>query len=212
MKITKFVHSCLLVEMPAPINRTALFDPGMMSEHALDVDKLEFLDDIFITHYHGDHMSVPLIKKLVAKFPNVRITAPQDAVDMLKEAGITASAEAPEGVTFFNAPHESVEPMYPQPLEVGINYLDKFSDPGDSHSFTQTKAVLALPVTGPWGSNIRALNLAIELHPQYIVPIHDWHWNDDARKGTYDSMEKLLKEHGTTFLKMETGVPVTIDV
>jgi L-ascorbate metabolism protein UlaG (beta-lactamase superfamily) len=212
MKITKFVHSCLLVEMPAPVNRTALFDPGMMSESALDIGKLEYLDDIFITHYHGDHMSIPFIKKLVEKFPNVRITAPGDAVEQLKEAGLSASSEPPDGVTFFDAPHESTEPVFPRPEEIGIHYLDLFSDPGDSHSFTETKAVLALPVTAPWGSNIKAVNLALELKPKYVVPIHDWHWHDDARKGTYDSMEKILKEKGIIFLKMETGIPVTIDV
>jgi L-ascorbate metabolism protein UlaG (beta-lactamase superfamily) len=212
MKITKFVHSCLLVEMPAPINRTALFDPGMMSEQALDVDTLEFLDDIFITHYHGDHMSTALIKKLVEKFPEVRITAPQDAVDQMKAEGITASTEPPEGVTFFNSPHESTEPVFPLPQEIGIHYLDLLSDPGDSHSFTETKAILALPVTAPWGSNIDAIKLALELRPRYIVPIHDWHWSDQARSSGYEQMEKLFAESGITFLKMETGVPVTIDV
>jgi L-ascorbate metabolism protein UlaG (beta-lactamase superfamily) len=212
MKITKFVHSCLLIEMPAPVNRTALFDPGVMSEEALDVDTLEFLDDIFITHYHPDHMSVPLIKKLVAKFPNVQITAPQDAVDQLKAEGVTAQTVAPEGASFFDAPHEDTEPVFPLPQEIGIHYLDKFSDPGDSHSFNETKAVLALPVTAPWGSNIKATKLALELKPRYVVPVHDWHWSDQARTDTYNKMEKLLKEHDITFLKMETGVPVSIEV
>ena len=67
MKVTKFVHSCLLVEMPAPINRTALFDPGAMSVDALEVDSLEYLDDIIITHEHGDHFHLPLIKQLEAE-------------------------------------------------------------------------------------------------------------------------------------------------
>ena len=64
MKITKFVHSCLLVEMPAPISRTALFDPGVWS--TVDVNKLEYLDDIIITHEHGDHFDPELVKKLNA--------------------------------------------------------------------------------------------------------------------------------------------------
>jgi L-ascorbate metabolism protein UlaG (beta-lactamase superfamily) len=213
MKITKFVHSCLLVEMPGPINRTALFDPGTMSENALDVESLQFLDDIIITHMHSDHMSIPLIKTLVAKFPQVRITAAADATEALKQEGITATSEPSDGIVFFDAPHETVEPLFPStPDQIGVHFLDKFSDPGDSHSFHETKAVLALPMQAPWGSTVYALKLALELKPQYILPVHDWHWSKQARTSTYDNFEKILKEQGITFLKMETGVPVAIEV
>lgn len=209
MKVTKFVHSCLLVETP---ERVALFDPGVMSEEALKVEALERLDDIFITHIHADHVSDNLIKQLVEKFPEVRITSTPEVVAKLAEMGITASDQPPEGTAFFDAPHENVQPVFPQPQQIGVHYLDKLSDPGDSHSFKETKAVLALPVTAPWGSAIKAVNLALELKPQYILPIHDWHWNDAARASTYENHEKLFAEHDIKFFKLETGVPVEIDV
>ena len=209
MKVTKFVHSCLLVETP---ERVALFDPGSMSEAALDVDSLTRLDDIFITHIHGDHASLPLLKKLVNKFPSVRITSTNEVVQQLAAAGVKATTTPPAGVTLFDSPHESVAPLFPLPEEVGIHYLDKLSHPGDSHSFHETKAILALPITAPWGSTIKALNLAIELKPQHVLPIHDWHWNDDARRQTYDRFERVLGEQGIIFHKLQTGQPVEIDV
>lgn len=214
MKITKFVHSCLLVEMPEPINRTALFDPGTMSESALDVDSLEYLDDILITHIHADHMSVDLIKQLVAKFPEVRITAPADAVEALKNEGITASSQPPEGVIIFEAPHEKLEPfmMAEPPDELGYHYLELLSDPGDSHSFSETKEILALPIQAPWGSTRRAVELALELKPKYVIPIHDWHWSDDARRASYNNLEKIFADNGITFLKPETGESIVLDV
>ncbi len=211
MKITKFVHSCLLVEMPAPVNRTALFDPGVMSEQALDVDSLEYLDDIIITHQHPDHLSLPLIQKLISKFPAASITAPADAVAILKEQAITASSEPSDGIVFFDAPHEKTYPMFPSPDEIGVHYLDTLSDPGDSHTFSETKAILALPVQAPWGSTVNAVNLALKLKPKYVVPIHDWHWSDAARTSMYDRLEEIFKEQGITFLKMETGVPVVLE-
>lgn len=212
MKITKLEHSCLLVEMPDPVNRTVLFDPGVMSEEHVDVDSLEFLDDIVVTHAHPDHLSMRLIKKLVAKFPEVRITAPQEVVDQLADEDIEASTEPAEGMTFFDAPHEKVEPMFPQPEEIGVHYLDLLSHPGDSHSFSETKAILALPVTAPWGATVAAVDLALRLKPKYILPIHDWHWKDDARTQTYDALESLFQEQGITFLKLENGKPVVLDV
>jgi L-ascorbate metabolism protein UlaG (beta-lactamase superfamily) len=209
MKITKFVHSCLLVETP---ERVALFDPGVMSADSLNIDKLSRLDDIFITHVHADHVDTDLVRKLVNKFPDIRITSTSEVVDKLKALNIAAHDQAPKGVSFFDSPHESVKPLFPQPQELGIHYLNTLSHPGDSHSFHETKAILALPITAPWGSTIRALNIALELKPEHILPIHDWHWRDEAREQTYDMFERLLSEQGITFHKLQTGQPVTIDV
>lgn len=82
MKITKLGHSCLLIEMPAPDNRTVLFDPGIMSR--VNVNSLKYLDDIVITHHHSDHLDPVLIKQLVEKFPAVKLLAPADAVTLLQ--------------------------------------------------------------------------------------------------------------------------------
>lgn len=212
MKITKFEHACLLVEMPAPVNRTALFDPGTMSEQALDVDALEFLDDIVITHIHADHVSKTLMKQLVAKFPDVRITATPETVEMLAKEGITARSEAPEGMVFFDSPHEDLHPWGTPPQEIGVHYLGLLSHPGDSHSFHESKAVLAMPMTAPWGSMIKAVNLALELKPKHVIPIHDWHWKDEALAQMYGNLQGLFEAQGITFHRMKTGEPVVLDV
>lgn len=209
MKITKYVHSCIIVETP---DRTAIFDPGSMSEQALDISKLDHLDDIFITHEHGDHFSLSLVQKLVAKFPEVRITAPKPVVQQLIAVSITASDQAPSGVIFFDSPHEPGEPLFSRPEQLGFHYLDTFTHPGDSHSFHETKAILALPITAPWGTSVKALNLALELKPKYVLPIHDWHWRDEARTSMYATFERILAQQGITFLELQTGLPVDIEV
>ncbi len=213
MKITKFVHSCLLVEMPSPVNRTVLFDPGVMSEAALHIDSLEYLDDIVITHGHADHCSVPLVKHLVGKFPDVRITTTPEVADMLRREGIQhITSEETEGLVFFEAPHENVEPMFAQPQNIGVHYIDMLTDPGDSHSFDATKPILALPIQAPWGSTLDAVRLALKLKPKHILPIHDWHWSDEAREGMYSDLEGIFAKDGITFHRLKTGEPVVIDL
>lgn len=209
MKITKFVHSCLLVEMP---ERTVLFDPGVMSQAALDIARLRYLDDICITHEHADHLSLPLLKQLVQKFPDARVSSTAAVVAILANEGIIATDQPPEGMTFFESSHEPGEPLFPTPDQTGVHYQDLLTHPGDSHSFTETKAVLALPVTAPWGSTVSAVSLALELKPRYVVPIHDWHWRDEAREQTYDALETLFARQGITFLKLRTGEPVAVKV
>lgn len=209
MRITKFVHSCLLVETP---DRVALFDPGVYSAEALRNAPIKRLDDIFITHVHADHCDPEAIKMLVEKFPQVRITSNPEVVDALKAEGITASDQPPEGVEFFESPHESIHPPSPTPQQIGIHYLGKLSAPGDSHSFNETKSILALPMTAPWGSNVRAFNLALELKPLHVLPIHDWHWREEARLQAYDLFRQRLGEQGITFHKLETGQPIDIEL
>jgi L-ascorbate metabolism protein UlaG (beta-lactamase superfamily) len=191
----------------------ALFDPGMYSP--LDVTALQALDDIFITHEHPDHMDPGLLKKLQVRFPNVRITAPASAQAILEQEGIAnVQTSPPEAVQLFEAPHEGVRPFAESdpPQEIGIHYLGVFTHPGDSHHFHETKSILALPVTAPWGSVVNAVSVALELRPKYVIPVHDWHWRDEARQQLYDRLEARFSQEGITFMKMIDGASVEINL
>ncbi len=209
MKITKLVHSCLLVETP---ERVALLDPGNMSTQMIEAANIERLDDIIVTHKHADHMDTPTIQQLKQRFPGLRITAPVDAREELAQAGLEAFGDETDQIKFFDSPHESVEPLFPKPDELGVHYLAKLSHPGDSHSFSETKDILALPVSAPWGATIRAVNLGLELKPKYIIPIHDWHWSDEARAGMYQMMGKVFADAGIKFISPTNGQAFEVDV
>jgi L-ascorbate metabolism protein UlaG (beta-lactamase superfamily) len=208
MTITKLVHACLLVEHEG---KTALFDPGMFSRHAIEEANLTQLDLIIVTHRHPDHMDVETIQHLVNKFPEVKVMAPMDAEADLAAANIVITPpDQIEGVETFDSPHESTEPTAATPEEIGVHYMNQLSDPGDSHSFDETKSILALPIQAPWGSTINAIKLGLRLKPRYIVPIHDWHWNDEARARMYDMCEKLFADEGITFLKPVNCQPIKV--
>lgn len=181
MKLTKFGHSCVLVEAEENGKpRVALFDPGGWSE--LPLEDIAWIDDVFISHIHGDHCDPGKIQQIVTKFPDIRITAPTEVVKMLREQGIHQAADImPEGAVAFASPHEEVRPFGAVvPEELGIHFLSVYSHPGDCHNFVQTMPVLALPVVAPWGSTRRAVEVAIELKPKYILPMHDWFLSDEA--------------------------------
>lgn len=212
MKITKLAHSCLLVEMPAPTNRTVLFDPGDFSVELIKAANLEFLDDIVITHEHFDHFNKGTVVELAQKFPEVRILAPQPVVDALQQVGVAASVTAPEGMELFESPHESLDPMGKAPQAIGVHYLDVLSHPGDSHHFSQTKEVLALPITAPWGSTVNAVRLATELKPKVIIPIHDGFWIDSWREQMYGSLAHYFEGQGVEFIRPKNGEPFVLNL
>lgn len=212
MKITKYVHSCLLVESAG---RTALFDPGNFSYDAGFFSPAGFktLDDIIITHEHTDHCHIPLLQELVKTFPSVTITTNPAVAAKLAALGFTnVTTENSLYIKLFATEHESLAPLGQAPVHTGVHYLGKFTNPGDSHTFTQCKDVLALPVTAPWGCMVRAAGLALELNPKFIVPVHDWHWNSTARQQAYQNLESFFAKHEITFLNLVDGKTVEIEV
>lgn len=212
MKITKLVHSCLLVEMSAPVNRTVLFDPGMFSTEAVRAANLKFLDDIVISHEHFDHFSEELVTSLAQQFPEVRILAPQAVVDRLQAVGVAANVAAPDGLEVFDAPHEALEPMGQTPQAIGVHYLDTLTHPGDSHHFAQSKEVLALPVTAPWGSTVNAVKLATELKPKIIIPIHDHIWRDEWRQTMYTGLAQYFESLNIEFIQPVNGQSFVLNI
>jgi L-ascorbate metabolism protein UlaG (beta-lactamase superfamily) len=205
MRITKFVHSCLLVEEG---DKTVLIDPGdfsvdLLKPHIASLPKLDYL---LITHEHFDHMNIPLVKEIDTQFkPTVMST--ESVRSMLSQEGIEVQTAGDKYVQIESVPHESMAPLGQAPQNVLFHIGEKLTHPGDSHSFSQTKEVLALPVQAPWGSMINAVNLALNLSSKKIIPIHDWHWNMDARLSQYTRLQEFFLTKRIEFIPAQDGIP-----
>lgn len=208
MQVTKFIHSCLLVENDG---KSFLIDPGNYTreEKALDISILESLDYLLITHEHADHMDLSLIKEIIRKFPDIKIISNNSVAQLLGKEGISVQTESDEVVEVEKIPHEKIFGSIP-PENVMITIGGKLTDPGDSHHFHSTAPILALPVQAPWGSLTEAVKLAEFLKPQVILPIHDWHWNDKAREMLYKRLEDYFAKLGIKFIPLKTGESVNI--
>src|SRR5581483_3753063 len=105
MRISKHVHSCLLVE---EAGKVILIDPGNYTamEGALNSNTLNQLDDIIITHEHIDHMDIPTIKQLIEKFPTVRIFSNNAVKDILGNEKIEVQTASNDYIQMSLVPHE----------------------------------------------------------------------------------------------------------
>lgn len=211
MKITKFVHSCLLVETGS---KNVLIDPGGYSwhSHLFSQAKINRLDYIVITHEHGDHYSLPFLKDLVKKYPHTQIITNSDLAEKLKKDGLKneIGVGSEEGATVFESAHEPLPLDLPVPANIGVHIEDLLTHPGDALHFSHTRRVLALPMTAPWGSLKQSLERVVELKPRIVLPIHDWHWHKDARNEQYAMAAKLLLPHGIKFIALENAIPIEI--
>ncbi len=211
MKITKYVHACLLAQTD---EASVLFDPGEFSWNSglFDIAALEKLDYIVITHEHFDHFHLPFVQALVAKFPQVRIISTEAVVHKLHEAGIAnAACESMGPVHVFSTKqHADLSPLGETPENIAIHFADMLTVGGDRHDLEESKQILALTITAPWGSMAEAVKMALTLKPQKIVPVHDWHWNDEARSQAYARCEAFFKEQGITFIPLIDGQAVEV--
>ena len=204
MKITKYIHSCLLVEEKG---KRVLFDPGTYATegNALDVEYMEQLDFLLLTHEHQDHLDISFVKNLAEKFPNLQIVGNSSVVKFLEKGGVRASAIENEFISMKPAPHEPLLPNQAVPENTLFTIWRRLTHPGDSFNFQETAEILALPIQAPWGSFVQAMEKAVSLKPKLVIPIHDWHWNNEARKNLYERARSFLKRHGIDFAALEAG-------
>lgn len=212
MKLTKFVHSCILVEHD---DEAVLFDPGIFSWNSgvVDVNSLPSLNVIVVSHKHQDHCFEPFIKALVHKFPEVQWVAPSDAHQDLVSWGVKNVTNQSFGdLEVTEVDHAPVEPFGVQVRDLISHWKGLVTDPGDTHDISETKDVLLLPIQAPWGTTIRAIELVNELSPKYIVPIHDWMWNDEWRENVYKRFEDIFADTKSKFLRPLDGQTLEINL
>lgn len=198
MKISKYSHSCLLIE---DMGKTVLIDPGSYS--TIDVDALQNFDYLLITHEHMDHMHIPLIKKLLGKFPNTEVFSNPSISEILRKENILVNTGGNEFISFEEAKHEKIF-MGPSPMNYSYTVFNKLTHPGDSLSFTKSADILALPITAPWGDTTWAVEKALEIKPKVVIPIHDFQWKDEVRRGMYQRLTEYFKQKGIEFIGLES--------
>lgn len=205
MKLTKFTHSCLYIQSD---ERDVLIDPGEWSE--LDFTTITNVDRLVITHNHPDHLNIDNIISVADRWPNLHIVCnqevAQDIVEKTAKKNLVIRQTTACCVTFA-AEHPSVPWSSHVAQNSGVHVVDQLTHPGDSLDFTETKRILALPINSAWASNKAAFEHVLELakKPEMIIPIHDWHLNEEARADLYEKGEVVFKPHDINFIKITDG-------
>ena len=208
MKITKLGHSCVLVETE---DRVGLFDAGGWSDRNL-IGAVKHVDRIVYTHEHPDHFDIKILGSLLVRFPEAHVVCNQEIKKIIIDAGIdTTTREETNCTRKFLSPHEDLPvPRTTPPTENGYHFKDIFTHPGDSQSFTETKKVLAMPFIGPWGKTGDSIAKVIELKPEYVLPIHDWHYTDEAKQWLQNLLETVLSQYDIKVLPNSNGQVIEI--
>ncbi len=181
MKISKYLHSCLLFEKEG---FKLLVDPGMFT-FAEGLVKPEMFNDasaIIITHNHADHLDTENLKKILAA-GKAEVYANNEVKQELEKAGIEAVLlrEGTLKIGPFKIEAISVvhEPLLDAPIPemTALVIDDRILHPVDSfeEKLLQYKDIelLLLPIMAPFTNEIKVADFADRLQPKQILPVHD---------------------------------------
>ena len=208
MRISKYVHACLLLEDGKD---KILFDPGKFSFVEGQVSPGDFKDltAIIITHRHPDHIDDEALKEIVDNNETAILLANTEIKSQLAEKGISVevfeTGERTVGkfqLEALAAAHAKIlNAETPQNVAYVVNEI--FLHPGDSfdHSLDAYKGtrVLALPVMAPWNKELEVAEFAKRMSPQHIIPIHDGYAKEFFLKQRYENFEKYFSSLGIGF-------------
>lgn len=210
MKITKYAHSCLLLEVDGV---KILTDLGSWNP---EVPEVSDLNAVLITHEHADHFDIEKLKILLSKNPQAKLITHTAVGAKLQEAGIEyKSIESGErievgGVSIESCgtDHAIIYGSTSPCRNTGYLIADTFYIPGDALHDTPSKQIeiLALPTGGPWMKVSEAIDYAKQLKPKVVIPIHDAMYTEAVRETAIPRwIGAPIGEAGIKFVNMGNG-------
>lgn len=204
MKITKFGHSCLLVEEG---EARILIDPGSYSDLSGDMTGI---DAVLITHEHPDHLDIDALWAILAQ-SYIKIYTNEGVGEKLKSENIAFELLQDKQnveikgvlVEGFGRDHAMIHPSYPIVRNTGYRIAKKFFYGGDSVANIVPCEVLAYTAVAPWLKIEWAIENALKIKPKVCFPVHDAFLKLPGP--FYFLPEKLLGEAGIKWVVIEPG-------
>jgi len=174
MKLTKFEHACFVVEKD---NTSVVVDPGNLTH---DFIMPKHVSAVFITHNHSDHLDNQLVITILREHPKAVLLAHESVINDYKNehtqavsVGETVDAGG-INLKFVGGTHEPIDIAIPAPVNIGVIIEGHLYYPGDSY-FAPEQPIkeLLLPISAPWLTIGKAMDLVRALQPAHAFPTHD---------------------------------------
>ncbi|GIG88216.1 MBL fold metallo-hydrolase [Plantactinospora endophytica] len=219
MRITKFLHSCLLVEQDGV---RLLLDPGRFSfvEGRVRPDDFGRLDAVALTHHHPDHADPTALAEIVRR-TGAPLLGNQETAEVLRGAGLDVAVLAPGehriGALRLDAVPADHEPVLDDSTPRNTAYLvdGRLLHCGDSlHPGLlayRGVRVAAVPVMAPFLTERAVAGFVAQLQPGGVLPVHDGFARDFFLRQRYDTYRRYVERLGITFHELaEPGASLTL--
>lgn len=176
MRLTKYEHSCVLVEDG---DSRILIDPGSYS-HGFET--LAGLTAVLVTHQHADHVDVERLRPLLERNPEAGLYTDGGTAAVLAESGIAVTGVQPGErlhvgdltVDVFGGQHAVIHPDVPVIPNVAYLVGGRFLHPGDSYTIPDVDVeILGVPTNAPWSKASECIDYLRAVEPAVAIPIHE---------------------------------------
>lgn len=219
MLVTKYIHSCLLLEEGG---EQLLFDPGHFSfvEGLVKIEQFRHVNWIVITHSHPDHLDLVALKQIVELSGAIVIANSESAEKIRAEAVAVTVVE--DGSKTFGAFRLHAIPAKHQPIladslpqNTGFAVNERLLNGGDSFdpALEAQRGIdtLAVPVLAPYLTELQVMDYVRRVQPKRVIPIHDGYAKDFFIAQRYDNYEKEFKKLNIGFQRLaKAGDTVTL--
>ncbi len=213
MKITKYEHSCLVVE---ELGQIVVIDPGVFSKSI--PSELKNVAAAVVTHMHGDHLDKGRIQTIINMNPDAIIFAPQEVLDELTSIQATKVEAEPGKVhtagsfelDFYGHDHAVIYEKVPC-VNVGVMVNKTLYYPGDSFTKPeQAVSVLTLPSGAPWMKLSEAIDFLKQVKPKVVFPTHNAVYSEGGLHIANSVLAPHAESAGADYKVLETGVSLDI--
>jgi L-ascorbate metabolism protein UlaG (beta-lactamase superfamily) len=207
MRVTKFEHAALTL---VDSGRTVVIDPGSFTA---PLGQLDGVVAIVLTHEHPDHWTADHLDRILDKFPDTPIFAPEGVARAA--AGYPSTVVKPgDRITvepftfeFFGGTHAVIHSSIPDIDNVGVLVNDEFYYPGDSYAVPEDREVklLAAPVGAPWLKIGEAMDFVLAVAPRRAFGTHDMTLSVRGRDMGRMRLKWATEQGGGEFLALDPG-------
>jgi len=174
MKLTKYVHACMVLEENG---KRLVIDPGGFTP---DFGGTDNIAAIVVTHVHQDHYNADHLDAIFAANPEATLYTTQEVIDQYRKGnsviaqdGQTATV-GPFTLAFTGDLHALVHQSIPRIHNIAVSVNDVFFYPGDSYTIpAATPTILAVPLDAPWMRISESMDYVTRVKPQQAFGTHD---------------------------------------
>jgi L-ascorbate metabolism protein UlaG (beta-lactamase superfamily) len=212
MKITKYEHACLDIEVDG---KRLIIDPGVFTTSVPNFDNITA---VVVTHVHPDHLDVEKLKAIYLQNPEVLIYTVQAVADQVKDTvpltvvtGGHKTTTGPFQLEFAGGQHAVIHKSYPTTDNVGVTVNSKLYYPGDSFSVPHAPTeVLAVPASAPWLKLGEAMDFIVALKPKTVFPTHNAILSDIGTTIHGNMLTSAAAAVAANYITLKPGESITV--